>query len=251
MRGGCETARVGVPVRPGTIAALMRAAVLIALAMSFGLSAHASEAFHARCERRLPAGELVFDYKPGEVSYDNTAGMLELTERSGSMKHSRGTLGTTEFELTYTAHVSTKALEDGQTGKACGRIVAWVELRLAPLRVSVARELPKGSCAYAHVAEHEMKHVAINEHHLQAVAAELTARAASQVAHRTFFGDEEALRAQMLQYVTDSWIPEVRVAMDKVKAQHARLDSPEEYARNETVCGATIGAIAREALARD
>jgi len=229
----------------------MRAAVLIALAMSSGFSAHASDSFHARCEDRLPAGELLFDYKPGEVSYDNTAGMLELTERSGSMKRSRGTLGTTEFALAYTVHVSTKPLKDDPSGQACGRMVAWVELRLAPHRVSVAREFPKGSCAYAHVAEHEMKHVAINERHLQAVAAEMTARAASQVAQRTFFGGEDSLQAQMTRYVTDFWIREVDVAMDKAKAQHARLDSPEEYARNESVCGATMGAIARDALARD
>jgi len=229
----------------------MRAAVLIALAMSCGLSAHASDSFQARCEDRLPAGELLFEYKPGEVSYDSTAGMLELTERSGSMKRSRGTLGTTEYELRYTAHVGTKAQTDGRTGKACGRIVAWVELQLAPHRVSIAREFPKGSCPYAHVAEHELKHVAINERHLQAVAAEMTARAARQVARRTFFGTEEAMRAQMTRYVTNIWIHEIDLAMEQARAQHARLDSPEEYARNETVCGGTMGPIARDALARD
>lgn len=223
----------------------------MALAMSSGFAAHASDSFQRQCEHRLPAGELVFDYKPGEVSYDNSAGMLELTGRSGSMKRNRVTLGTTEFELAYKAHVSTRALKEGRSGKACGRMLGWVELQLAPHRISVAKELPGGSCAYAHVAEHEMKHVAINERHLQAVAAEMTARAARQVARRTFFGSEAEVRAQLARYVTDSWIPEVKVAMDKVEAQHAKLDSPQEYARNETVCGGAIGPIAREALARD
>jgi hypothetical protein len=219
--------------------------------MSCGLTARASDSFHDRCEHRLPVGELVFDYKPGAVTYDNTAGMLALTNRSGSMKRSRVTLGTTEFELTYTAHVTTKPLEDGQTGKACGRMVAWVELQLAPHRVSVAKEFPSGSCPYAHIAEHELKHVAINERHLRAVAAEMTARAARQVDRRTFFGEEDALRVQMAEYVKDFWIPEVKVAMDKVEAQHAKLDSPEEYARNGTVCDGTMGPIVRDALARD
>jgi hypothetical protein len=93
----------------------------------------------------------------------------------------------------------------------------------------VAKEIPPGGCAYARVMNHEQTHVRI---------------------HR-----EIAREFRELDY---AWKPGTHSAailiyakqeLARLMTAQARFDSPEEYARNHSVCGGEISRLVKPALA--
>jgi hypothetical protein len=81
----------------------------------------------------------------------------------------------------------------------------------------VAAELTGNACTFAHVMTHEQEHLAIYRRHLATLAARVQARAA------------EADLDAVLDDETKS-----------ARADHAALDSPEEYHANVTACRGRI-----------
>lgn len=99
--------------------------------------------------------------------------------------------------------------------KGCRLIVGWKDVRL-----SVASELRANRCAYEHVLSHERMHIRIFEE----AAATLVERVSTLLQEKSL---PEALNA----------------FFDEVKARHAELDSPREYATNRTACHGAVLAL--------
>ncbi len=97
--------------------------------------------------------------------------------------------------------------------------------------VHVASELLENQCAFDHVRQHEMTHIAIYRRWLQESPARLGA------VFKERFNTLAALEPQRRNQET------VRLALEefgKVRAQHDEFDSDVEYAHNQAVCGRFI-----------
>jgi hypothetical protein len=84
----------------------------------------------------------------------------------------------------------------------------------------IAAELTRNDCAFAHVMTHEQEHLAIYRRHLATLAARVQARAAEADLNAVL--DDETKSA---------------------RADHAALDSPDEYHSNVTACRGRILAL--------
>jgi hypothetical protein len=113
------------------------------------------------------------------------------------------------------------------------RIVVELALRST---VYVAREFAPGSCAHEAIREHEMRHVRANEHAFEAAAAHLEQQMLAHFDGRIFYGDVQAMLAELEASVESVWLPAVRGKFNEVERVHAAIDSPQEYAGNRTIC---------------
>ena len=97
-----------------------------------------------------------------------------------------------------------------------------VTVRLAYLKpvLRVAREMAPGTCAYARVMTHELMHVRIHRD------------IARQFRELDYPWTRGATSAAILAYAKEE--------LDRLMQAQDRFDSPEEYARNATVCGGEI-----------
>lgn len=125
-------------------------------------------------------------------------------------------------------HVNVRRSVDIQTRLAangCGAVVITAGYVDVVLRV--ARELPPGSCAFDHVYQHEMQHLAIYRAHLEWLR--------SSIAQRL---------QPLLTGDPTRWAPlaadEVARALDEVQVQHAAIDGPELHRSNMQACGGEL-----------
>jgi hypothetical protein len=122
--------------------------------------------------------------------------------------------------------VETKLTVAAQT--MCQGVVVRLDYGKPVLRV--AKEIPPDSCAYARVMNHEQTHVRIHREIAQQFRAlEYPWRATESKAILTFAKQE----------------------LDRLMQAQVQFDSPEEYAKNDTICGGEIARLIKpSAVAR-
>jgi hypothetical protein len=203
----------------------------------------AAETFEQECARRLSPTEIRVVALPSAVQYTFATSMAQLTRR-GTRQHSLGqvVLGLTEATLRSQLAWGANYLVEPGTGRACMRPHLTLAFNVAPQLVSVAREFPKGSCAFGEIATHELRHVYANQAQLEATAAVMQKELTSFFGQKVFYGQQKVLQAQLAEALNTTWMPLAQAELGKVDAAHNAIDSPEEYARNQTRCD---GAIAR------
>ncbi len=130
----------------------------------------------------------------------------------------------------------------GRGGLQLGHVVVQTQLAVLPQTVCqgvvvhleyikpvlrVAREIPPGSCAYARVMEHEQTHVRIHRE---------IARQFRELNYPWSAGGRSAL---ILSYAKQE--------LDRLMQAQALFDSPEEYAKNFSVCDGEISRLVKPA----
>ena len=105
----------------------------------------------------------------------------------------------------------------------CQNLAVRVSLRDPVLYV--AKEVPAGTCAWDHVMRHETQHAGIYRRALASLPARIQARLTPAV----WQGPSTQAAQAVAQLVLNE--------LEAVEAQHAALDSPDEYARSATACG--------------
>jgi hypothetical protein len=147
-------------------------------------------------------------------------------------------IGLTLADVQMHTQVQIQAVPAGR-GRYCARLTA-VEATMGVDRIDVfvANRYRPGSCQYESVLEHEMRHVAIFRDAVQRFAPavrrrlEETARALPAVSAPS--ADEAAKRLQArLQRQVQPIFKEMNRAIDRA---NQLLDSPENYAREQTRC---------------
>lgn len=122
---------------------------------------------------------------------------------------------------------------------------------LSPITVYVGREFPEGSCAYKEIYEHEMRHVETYRTHTAAIEQPITealnARFATGAAWRGPLGQT---REKLQREMNERWIPFIQREFNRVEAQQALIDSPEEYARVAKACNGEIQTLSGQGLAK-
>jgi hypothetical protein len=210
------------------------------------------ESFEAECERRLNPTDIKVQTLPSQIHYNFVTSMAQLTSK-GSRQRQLGqvVLGLTEYRLSYKLNWGANYLVEQGTGRACMRPRLTMVFDVTPQLVSVAREFPKGSCAFNEIAAHELRHVYANQGQLQATADMMQRELTNFFGQRVFYGSKESLQAQWQDALTTSWMPMAKADLAKADIAHNAIDSPAEYARNRTICNGEIPrAVVQAGLAR-
>lgn len=213
-----------------------------------GMPAHVSKRFVADCERQLPATAINVVASPSEVKYDFSKGVAELTTRPTMFREGGAhTLGLTE--ATFRLDVSWKGdiLMDSLSRIGCTRPRVTVELKVGPQQVFVAREFPQNSCAFWEIAKHELRHVNANQAQAEKVATVLQDALRTAFGNRVFYGNPDELKAAFTNTLENDWMPWTKDQFSQVEKAHAAIDTPDEYARNNTMCNGEVPAALRAA----
>ena len=206
-----------------------------------------AESFEAECSRRLLPTQIHVRALPSQISYNFESTMAQLTytppteRRDGHVM-----LGLTESTLRTNINWNTNMLVSSKPNIACLRPQVTLTFDVNPQIVSIAREFPKGSCSFNEIAVHEMRHVRANQNQLEVAAAYMEEELKKFFQQKIFYGSPDTLKDQLEEALKTTWLPLAEQQLEKVNAAHEVIDSPEEYARNKTVCNGEITRIIYE-----
>jgi hypothetical protein len=139
----------------------------------------------------------------------------------------------------------------GGTAMQLGHVVVETKLSVAPqskclgvvIRLEyikpvlrVASEIAPGGCAYAHVMNHELTHVRLHRD---------IAQQFRELAYP--WGTGAPSPASDTSHTSGDLLRYARQELDRLMRAQALFDSPEEYARNRTVCGGEITRLVKAA----
>lgn len=171
---------------------------------------------------------------------DLTVDQLTGMRADGDRGDGHSALGVTVAKLQSALNVRSRLLRDTRTGETCMRPEIRATLTYSPMEVFVASEFAGDACIHDHILEHETRHVRAHEGQLDHASRQLEQAMRAHFANRIFYGRESALRAQLEDDIRTRWLPLAMSYLQEVRSLHERIDTPEEYARNQTACGGRI-----------
>lgn len=128
----------------------------------------------------------------------------------------------------------------------CASPQLTVTYGFSPMTVYVAREFPKGSCAWNEIHRHELRHVQAYQDHLAGIESELRETLQRRfVTGDPWRGPVGQARNRIQQELEERWAPYVKRMINKVDQTQALIDTPEEYARVASSCGGEIRRLTR------
>lgn len=213
--------------------------VLCGIAPAFAQSPE----FERACENTLAPAYVAVDAEFRKWSLDKSVGLLELQKKAGGLAKNGTVLGLTtanlsiSFEWKENIHV-----KDGQS---CMRPRILARMAIVPQTVYVAREFEQNACVYEDILAHEMRHVRVNQDYLKRAARHLERSLSDFFGDRIFYGDGPTMKRQLEAAIRESWMPMAQEVFNQSSVAHARIDSREEYARNQTICSSAVPRILR------
>lgn len=199
-----------------------------------------SAAWQTACETRLPITVIEVRTVTDAIRFNHDRSVTELSTTPRRRGERTYTLGLTEMRTGTSVDVRSTTMKNPSEGLACTRPHLVVTLSLAPHTVSVAREFPEGGCAYRHIVEHEMRHVEVNRRTLEDTATRLRQGLLESFGNKVYYGTPAELRQRLTQHIRDEWMPWIKEQMQRTQQLHREIDTPEEFARNHTVCDGEI-----------
>ena len=177
------------------------------------------------------------------ITVGNHRRVAELTRVQQLPHQGFHTLGLTEMRLGTRIDYRSPSLTHPDEPLACARPHIIVTLSLDPHVVSVASEFPEGGCAHRYIREHEMRHVKVNQHTLDDTATRMRQGLLSSFGNQVFYGTPAELENRFNRHIHGEWLPWVKAQMDQTLQLHREIDTPQEYARNRTVCNGEIARV--------
>ncbi len=167
------------------------------------------------------------DITPFEVSrnYETSIkGLAEIRIAAGA----QGAVGSADLGMVFTRrNIKVSSHVDAQ-GCAVHHVVAGY----TPATLYVASELRRSECAFRHVLEHEEHHLTIYKKSLELLSKEASGPLLEKA--------KNAVKGISLKKAIDKLEEIFHEEFDEIRRRHDDFDSPEEYARNSTVCGRAI-----------
>lgn len=152
------------------------------------------------------------------------------------------TLGLTHYEpvIHFRVPMLKTTMDDGTTCVQVRQIDATIGYK--NVMIYIAQELAANGCAMRHVNEHEKKHVAVNRGILVTYVPKVQAKLADYLKiYGVYRGPNaeyaESLMNDKVEFVLKETAQQI---MEENRRQQKRIDSPEEYARNNFVCDGAI-----------
>lgn len=225
----------------------MRNRLLLLLLASLTLATAAGAAtpepwFEEQCARGLPPNKITIISEPSQLQYRFDRSYKELTHKHSGNANSR-TMGLTEARFQTTASGKTTALVSG--AMTCARLDITVVATASPQVVSVARELPQGSCGYEFVLKHEFKHVHANQNHLESMVDRLQRELGPLLGDNILYGSQAEVKEQMQRFLDKELVPYVSAKVVESRALHEAIDREDSPDRVSRACGGEISAATR------
>lgn len=191
--------------------------------------------FQQQCERQLPPTSVRVVAQEAPVQEINTEGILDLTAKRGYVGANSFTLGLTTggYQLKVSSVLNTLTFGNSAT---CARPTLNVVLSVPLHVVSIAKEVPPGSCLYGVLREHEYRHVAVNQKSLQWAKSVIEAEMKEFFKNQVYYGNTAEMRAQINQAIQNHWIPRTQNLYAEVQQHQLEIDTPDEYARVGREC---------------
>ncbi len=163
--------------------------------------------------------------------------------------HDAATLGLTHYEpiIEFRVPMLKRLLGDGTTCVKIHEIDATIGYR--NVTIYIANEIARDTCAMHHVLEHEKKHVAINRSILMNYVPYIQKKLMEYMQINGLYrGPDpdyaESLMTEKARFVLNEAAKQI---MEENSKRQRTIDTPEEYARNNTVCGGRINALVSKA----
>lgn len=188
--------------------------------------------------------------KPASV--DLTRGVAQLTGNPNlvaprHLPEFRYTLGSTEIVPERDSRV-----EFGFRPMSVGGVCWWVTRVQVTVtvhtRVYIAKEIPKGSCIWNHVTQHETKHVKMDKLQFPKLADHVRPGLTRAIATARTARDQAAIEKEGGDLVGAAITAAIAAFLDKRNQAQLTIDTREEYSRVNNLCGdAAISAILAQA----
>jgi hypothetical protein len=125
-----------------------------------------------------------------------------------------------------------------------------VQLTYAPVRIYVGNEFPPGTCGYAVILSHELRHMNAYMDHLGKVEDIVRSALARRFEAKPLYAPAGTARSALAHEIDSGWMPYIKAEMSKVELQQALIDSPAEYARLGKACNGEIQTILRKSRSK-
>lgn len=221
---------------------MLKFAIVTGVLVLWGMTspAIAMDKFELQCSK-LPGGVEVI-VKDTPVQFNYTVSIKELQKlkspSTSGYAHPGITIGLTKATSTFKATYALPGLTLGE--RACVRPKITIELSNSPQTVYVAKEFRQDSCAFSIIFNHEMRHVRANSLNLESTANDLKHQLQQQLKNKVFYGNPDKYMADLKDAMEQYWKPYVMGNLAKANVLHSQIDTPEEYASNNTACGGEI-----------
>jgi hypothetical protein len=161
-------------------------------------------------------------------------------------------LGMTHYtpEVSFHSQLLKRPMHDGSYCVRVERVEVTMGYR--DVQILIANEFTADACAFNHVLEHENKHVRVNADLLNEFTVRAKARL-TEILRQSGVArvPTEAFAEQLIRDRLHAELESLASAMlDENRRRQALVDTPEEYARNDTACGGVVQAITRRAAGR-
>lgn len=162
------------------------------------------------------------------------------------------TLGVTRYKpvINFEIPFMKQQLSDGSFCARVTKLNAVIGYR--DITVLIAKEFPEGSCAFDHIMTHEQRHITVNRELLLEYVPIIQEKLTSflKLYGMSIVADPDYAE-KLLRYNVNKIFQE---STDQILQENMRrqrlIDTPEEYARNNKVCGGDIVGVMRRYLVR-
>jgi hypothetical protein len=206
-------------------------------------SAAARTPFQARCEDDLGKTVSLLMARQSGYSLNHDRSYKVLTQMKPPGRANAMVLGLTKTESRIEIKLAGAILQDPPSGYECVAPQITVRLFYDPVVIYVGREFPAGSCSYAQILAHELRHMKVYLDHLPVVEKAVRAALANRFEGRPLYAPSGTARSALEHEINSGWLPYIRAEMAKVELQQAQIDSAQEYARLGASCNGEINTI--------
>lgn len=201
--------------------------------------------FAQDCSTLLPASSLDVRVVFEQPRISSDLAWKDITNRAtrsvaGVGKHTQ-VFGLTEIGINTSFKTSLSVVSSGVSDMVCARLVMQVAFIADTPQVFVAKELPRDTCAFKEVLEHEYRHVALQRKMLNELADDAQREMGQAYGGQYFRGNREQLINRFAKEVSDYWKPRWEARLNGFSFYHYKeVDTPAEEQRMGLMCGGEL-----------
>lgn len=207
--------------------------------------------FQIRCEDTISKTVSVLSARQNGYTVNTQLSYKQLSAmRTEKMPATGYVLGLTRTESRVQIGLDGPMLTDPASGYECVAPQIKVQLTYAPVRIYVGNEFPPGTCGYAEILSHELRHMNAYMDHLVNVENIVRTALARRFEAKPLYAPAGTARSALEHEIDSGWLPYIKAEMAKVEKQQDTIDSPAEYARLSKACNGEIQNILRKSRSR-
>ncbi|MBJ7309542.1 hypothetical protein ACFOLJ_19190 [Rugamonas sp. CCM 8940] len=203
-------------------------------------AAGARTPFQIRCEDSISKTVSVLSAQQNGYTIDNHLSYRSLTVMKGGGHGNSVVLGITRTESKVKVGLTGPVLQDPVSGYECIAPQIKVSLYYVPVVIFVGKEFEPGTCIYQEVLNHELRHLQAYMGHLPKVELVVREALAKRFEAKPLYAPTGTALSALEHEIDSGWLPFIKAEMQKVEAQQAQIDTPEEYDRLSKVCNGEV-----------